>query len=94
MSLNYGAPWAFHKKGSLRRGSPLLCIAWERLCHLIVALPVPFIGRDLFVEVSSAFCCTGEVVSFDFGAPWAFHRKGPLRRGFFCFLVHGRGCVI
>ena len=65
-----------------------------RLCHLIVALPGPFIGRSLFVGVSSAFCCMGEVVSFDCGDPWAFQKKGSLRRGLLCFLLHGRGCVI
>ena len=65
--------------------------AWERLCHLIVALPRPFIKRGLFVGVSSAFWCLGEVVSFDFGAPLAFHRKGSLCRGLLCFLLHGRG---
>ena len=64
------------------------------LCHLIVALPRPFIGRGLFVGVSSAFCCMGEVVSFDCGVPWAFYKKGSLRRGLLCFLLHGRGCVI
>ena len=59
-----------------------------------MALPGPFIGRGLFVGDSSTFCCMGEVVSFDCGAPMAFHKKGSLRRGFICFLVHGRGCVI
>ena len=72
----------------------MLFVAWEGLCHLIVALPGPFIGRSLFVGVSSAFCCMGEVVSFDCGAHWAFHKKGSLRRGLHCFLLHGRGCVI
>ena len=61
---------------------------------MIVALPWPFIGRGLFVWVSSAFCCMGEVVSFDCGAPLAFHKKGSLRRGFICFLLLGIGCVI
>ena len=60
---------------------------------MIVALPGPFIGRSLFVGVSSAFSCMGEVVSFDCGAPLAFHRKESLRRGFICFLVHGIGCA-
>ena len=59
-----------------------------------MALPVPFIKRGLFVGVSSAFCCMGVVVSFDCGAHLAFHRKGSLRRGLLCFLLHGRGCVI
>ena len=61
---------------------------------MILALPWPFIRRGLFVGVSSAFCCMGEVVSFDCGAPLAFHRKVSLRRGLICFLLHGRGCVI
>ena len=43
---------------------------------MIVALPGPFIKRGLFVGVSSAFCCMGEVVSFDRGAPLAFHKRG------------------
>ena len=43
---------------------------------MIVALPGPFIGRGLFVGVSSAFWCMGEVESFDCGAPWAFHKRG------------------
>ena len=95
VSFDCGAPWAFHRKGSLRRGSPLLFVAWERLCHLIVALPWPFIRRGLFVGVSYAFCCMGEVVSFNCGAPLAFHyKKESLCRGFICFLLHGRGCVI
>ena len=64
------------------------------LCHLIVALPGPFIGRGLFIGVSSAFCCMVEVVSFDCGAPLTFHRKASLRRSLICFLLHGRGCVI
>ena len=59
-----------------------------------MALPWPFIKRGLFVGVSSAFSCMGEVVSFDCGAPLAFHRKGSFRRGFICFLVLGSGCVI
>ena len=86
VSFDCGAPWAFHRKGS-----PLLFGAWERLCQLIVALRWHFIGRGLFVGVSSAFCCMGEVLSFDCGAPLAFHRKGSLRSGLLCFLVHGRG---
>ena len=86
-------PGPFIKRG-LFVGSPLLFGAWERLCHLIVALRWPFIGRGLFVGVSSGFGCMGEVVSFDCGAQLAFHRKGSLRRGLLCFLVHGRGCVI
>ena len=91
MSFDCGAPCAFHKKGSLRRGLLCFFVAWERLCHLIVALPWPFIGRGLFVEVSSAFCCMGEVVSFDCGAPCAFHKKGSLRMALLCFLLPGRG---
>ena len=41
-----------------------------------MALPGPFIKRGLFVGVSSAFCCIGEVVPFHCGVPWAFHKKG------------------
>ena len=52
-----------------------------------------FHRKGLFVGVSSAFCCMGEVVSCDFCAPLAFHKKGSLRRGFICFLLHGRGCA-
>ena len=46
-----------------------------------MALPGPFIKRGLFVGVSSAFCCIGEVVLFDCGAPCAFHKRGSLRMG-------------
>ena len=54
-----------------------------------MALPGSFIGRGLFVDVSSAFCCMGEVVSFDCDAPLAFHKKGSLRRGLLCFCCMG-----
>ena len=86
-------PGPFIKRG-LFVGVSSVFVAWERLCHLIVALPGPFIKRGLFVGVSSAFWCMGEVVSFNCGAPWVFHKKGSLRRGLHCFLLHGRGCVI
>ena len=74
--------------------SLLLFVAWDRLCHSAVALPGPFIKGGLFEVVSSSFCCMGEVVLFDCGAPCAFHKKGSLRRGLLCFLLHGIDCVI
>ena len=86
-------PGPFIKRGLFVGVSSAFCCMGE-VMSLIVALPGPFIGRGLFVGFSSAFCCMGEVVSFDCGAPWAFHKKGSLRRGLLCFLLHGRGCVI
>ena len=43
---------------------------------MIVALPGPFIKRGLFVGVSSAFWCLGEVVSLIVALPGPFIRKG------------------
>ena len=38
--------------------------------------PWAFHKRGLFLGVSSAICCMGEVVSFDCGAPCVFHIRG------------------
>ena len=42
MSFGCGVPCDFHKRGLFVVVS-LPFVAWERLCYLIVALPVPFI---------------------------------------------------
>ena len=86
-------PWPFIERGLFVGVYSAFCCMGE-VVSFDCGAPLPFIGRGLFVGVSSAFCCMGEVVSFDCGAPLAFHKKGSLRRGLLCFLLHGRGCVI